>query len=565
MKARFPHPGEVFEDKYEVEAILGSGGFARVYRAVEKGLERKVALKILRPRIDDEKSNSQRDSYLETVMQRFQREARLLSQLRSPNTITMHHYGKTEQGLLYMVLEYIDGLSLAELMRAGKPLPPKRVAKIIEQVLNSLQEAHLMGMLHRDLKPANVMIFEHLGNRDNVKLLDFGIAKLVKDANIDKDLTGDGTLVGTPRYMAPEQIRGEEDVGPGADIYSLGLVAFELLVGERAIEADSSIKIIGRQLSPESFFLPIDLDCPPRMRHIVDRMLQKDTELRYDNAADVIKALQDPDLLSDDIDNLDAFLLDPIDDILAEGEEEDSEDDFEELALDDPSVEEVPPDSLEMAKSAYLANPDVSVDEPLPGSLDPSYSGEESIDTSFTGLNADGRRSLILPGIVFLGVVAVLLGIVFLGGDSEESKLHAETREGIVEADAGRADEPATEPLVEELAVNDVDAGAEGAELDFNVDDIPVAMNRVRANQEEVEIFLEGELVGIAPVEFELESDKFPAQIEAIHKGRSQTFILDRPGSEITLQFKDYVEPKKVVRPKKKATKKPTYKIIPYN
>lgn len=569
MKARFPHPGELFEDKYRVEAILGSGGFARVYRAVEEGLDRKVALKILRPRIDDEQSDSQRDSYLETVMQRFRREARLLSQLRSANTITMHHYGKTEEGLLYMVLEYIDGLSLAELMRAGKPLPPKRVATILEQVLNSLQEAHVMGMLHRDLKPANVMIYEHLGNRDNVKLLDFGIAKLVKDANIDKDLTGDGTLVGTPRYMAPEQIRGEEEVGPGADIYSLGLVGYELLVGERAIEADSSIKIIGRQLAPESFFLPIDIDCPPRLRHVIDRMLQKNTELRYDNAADVIAALKDPDLLSEEIEDLDAFVLDPIDDIIAEGEAEAAsanglstdDDGFEELDLNDPSIEELDPDSLEVAKASYLASPDVSVEEPLPGTIDPS----ESIDTSFTGLNSDGRRPLILAGAVFLVIVLSLLGLVFIGGDDQQTEVLAETNEKSVDTDAG--DDASA------LAAKDsADAGTndplEGT-LDIEVGDLEPDAEEprktlVKANHDEVEVFVDGELVGIAPVE--IDGGRFPARIEAKHKGRTRALSLDSPSTEITFEFPEYREPKKPAdRPRKSKPKKPEYQAIPYH
>jgi serine/threonine protein kinase len=554
MKARFPHPGEVFEGKYEVEAILGSGGFARVYRAVETGLDRKVALKILRPRIDDEQSNSQRDSYLETVMQRFRREARLLSQLRSSNTITMHHYGKTEEGLLYMVLEYIDGLSLAELMRAGKPLPPKRVATILEQVLNSLHEAHMLGMLHRDLKPANIMIYEHLGNRDNVKLLDFGIAKLVKDANIDKDLTGDGTLVGTPRYMAPEQIRGDVEVGPSADVYALGLVAYELLVGERAIEADSSIKIIGKQLSPDSFLLPVDIDCPPRLRRIIDKMLQKDTSARYESAQEVIDALRDPDLLSEDIEELSVEALDAVDGILAVGSDGEIDDGYEELDLNDPSIEELSGDAIS-ASSAQLASLDRSTEGPLPDSVDPSFTGDESIDTSFSGLAGDRRRPVILAGVVFLVVVVLLLGVVFMGGDKDETA-HAEPN-GTTTPDAGRA----------ELAANDTtaDAGSEtdpeSESLELATDEIPSMVTVFKSNYDETEIFVNGESRGIAPVEVE----EFPARIKAVHKGRTQALHFPQsPGPEITIEFPEYKPPKTSSRDKNTGgKKKPDTKYVP--
>mgnify|MGYP006194669717 CR=1 FL=1 len=297
MSALFPNPGEIFEGTYRIETILGSGGFARVYRAVEVALDRPVALKILRPPLNTSQSDSQRDNYLETLMERFQREAMMLSRLRSPYTVNLYKYGKTPDGLLYMALEYIDGLSLAEIMRAGKALSAARTVKIVTQVLGSLQEAHTLGMLHRDLKPANIMVYDHLGEKDKVKLLDFGIAKLVRDAPTgQQDLTSDGTLIGTPRYMAPEQIQGET-IGPPADIYALGLVAFEMLTGQRAIKGDSSIQIIGKQLAPRSFRLPPDLSVPPRVRETIDRMITKKVSDRFQSAADVIAAFSAPSIL----------------------------------------------------------------------------------------------------------------------------------------------------------------------------------------------------------------------------------------------------------------------------
>lgn len=302
MGTKFPVPGDVFEDAYRIDSILGSGGFARVYRGVELGLDREVALKILRPPVSNTQTDAERDRYLKTLMERFQREAVLLSKLRSPHTVTMYTYGQTTSGLLYMVLEFIDGITLTELSRAGKSLPPERVAKILTQVLQSLREAHSMGMLHRDLKPGNIMLYEHMGERDQAKLLDFGIAKLVDEAGKDshkEDLTSDGTLIGTPRYMAPEQIQGGE-IGPASDIYSLGLVGYELLVGRRAIEGDSSIQIISKQLTPMSFQLPSDCDVPRNLRHLINRMMHKDLSQRFSSAAEVIEALNDPKLLVED-------------------------------------------------------------------------------------------------------------------------------------------------------------------------------------------------------------------------------------------------------------------------
>ncbi len=264
-----------------------------MYRASEIGLGRDVALKVLRPPTIDSQSDTERDAYLETLMQRFQREAQLLSRLRSPYTVTMYHYGKTQDGLLYMALEFIDGISLAELLRAGQPVDEERVTKILTQVLHSLKEAHAMGMLHRDLKPANIMIYEHLGERDQVKLLDFGIAKTVGDTQSRHDLTGDGTLIGTPRYMAPEQIQGDpEHVGPPSDIYALGLVGYELIVGERAIQGDSSIQIIGKQLNPQSFQLPPTTPCSPSLRGIINRMMAKSLDVRYASVSEVISDLE---------------------------------------------------------------------------------------------------------------------------------------------------------------------------------------------------------------------------------------------------------------------------------
>jgi serine/threonine protein kinase len=297
----FPEPGELFEGKYRIRDLLGSGGFARVYRAEQTDLGREVALKILSPQVSSLASNDSVDSQLESVAIRFEREAKVVSRLRSPYTITVYDYGRTSGGLLYMVLEYIDGVELDEVRR---PIEPRRVARILEQVLKSLQEAHAHDLLHRDLKPANIMLYEHLGEKDQVKLLDFGIAKMVgeaqKERREEQDLTAADSLIGTPRYMSPEQIRGE-GVGPASDIYSLGLVIYELLVGEKAITSSDSIEILGKHLSGESFKLPPNLNVHPELRALIDRMLEKDVDARYATTDEVLTDVQALDDIRGDL------------------------------------------------------------------------------------------------------------------------------------------------------------------------------------------------------------------------------------------------------------------------
>lgn len=279
----FPKPGEEFEG-YHVLSVLGSGGFARVYKAWEHLHARPVALKVLLPEGGDS-----------TLVARFEREGEVLARLQSPYTVRMLSRG-TALGLHYMALEFIDGKSLAEVREPGQSFEPERVVRIISQVLESLSEAHRLGMLHRDIKPANIMVGQDEDGLDFVTLVDFGIAK-ASDLPLRKGLTTDGTVLGTPRYMAPEQIHGEGELTPAADIYSLGLVAYELLVGRRAIESEKPMDMISEQLSGISFSLPFDSGVPPALRAVVNRMIEKNQSARFSKADDVLLALKSPDIL----------------------------------------------------------------------------------------------------------------------------------------------------------------------------------------------------------------------------------------------------------------------------
>ena len=292
-QARFPKPGDFFAGRYRIESMLGKGGYAQVFRATQPELGRSVAVKVLsRGVVSDDDSTLDRDK-TEEASRRFQREAQLVSQLRDPHTVTIYEHGMTDDGLLYIVFELIDGRSLKEVIYSEGPLAPDRVVKILRKVLSSLREAHGAGILHRDLKPSNIMVFEHLGQED-VKLVDFGVAKLAKEwigrSGPVSELTREGSLIGTPRYMSPEQIR-DGTAGPPSDIFSLGLVAYEMLTRTQANPANSPVAVLGRQLDSEPFLLPPELPIPPGLQHTVHGMMQKDAMKRFQSAAEVLKSL----------------------------------------------------------------------------------------------------------------------------------------------------------------------------------------------------------------------------------------------------------------------------------
>ncbi len=282
--------GEFFEERYQIETVLGVGGFAHVYRARQVDLDREVAIKVLRP---PPRAHGGDDEKVRTWIERFRREAKVISKLRDPHTITMYDYGHTDSEMSYMVFEFVSGRSLDVLLAKSGAMGPERVASILQQSLQSIREAHSLGILHRDLKPANLLLYKHMDRDDRIKVLDFGIAKPMReaDAMTNADLTQDGSILGTPRYMAPEQLKGE-DVGPSSDLYSLGLVSYELLTGKKAVAGDTTMTVISRQLSPQPIELPRTVDVPAGLRSIINGMLAKDLEQRYGDAAEVLEDLR---------------------------------------------------------------------------------------------------------------------------------------------------------------------------------------------------------------------------------------------------------------------------------
>ena len=285
--------GRLIAGRYRIESLLGSGGHAHVYLAVQEKLGRRVALKVLKASGVQHVSAAAQHAH-DVLVRRFEQEAKLISQLRDPHTITMYDYGSTDEGLLYMVCEFVQGETLKTTLTREGSLSAERVASILKQTLMSLQEAHAHGVLHRDIKPDNIMTYAHMGRRDQVKLLDFGIAKMAEAEDEESaDMTAEGSLIGTPRYIAPERIRGEK-LRPASDLYSLGLVAYEALTGQRILEGLYGIQVLQAQLIEPSLKLPEETPAPKALCRIINRMIEKDLDVRYHVAEQVLEDLRRP-------------------------------------------------------------------------------------------------------------------------------------------------------------------------------------------------------------------------------------------------------------------------------
>ena len=277
-----PFVGQVFEERYRIDDVLGKGGFGAVYRAEQLAVGRTVAIKLLHAH--------HADDLKETT--RFQREARAIAALRHPNIVQVHDFGQTQDGFLYLVMEHLEGRTFQDIVRDEAPIEPDRLIDYLIQALDGLAEAHSRGIIHRDLKPENVFCATIGRRSDVIKLLDFGIAKIIDETGALKTLTGKGMAVGSPRYMSPEQAKAQS-VSERTDLYLIGLIAYELLTGGAVFERSS----------PTSYLLAHieDLPAPPAVDGVeltgplVDLILQcllKRPEDRPESAEALMRALQ---------------------------------------------------------------------------------------------------------------------------------------------------------------------------------------------------------------------------------------------------------------------------------
>lgn len=218
--------------QYKLDQKLGEGGMGVVYRAHHALLNRPTAVKFL----DVDKTSEQ-------TIARFEREVQLTSQLNHPNTIAIYDYGRTDEGIFYYAMEYLDGVNLDDFVRRYGPQPDGRIVSILRQVCGSLNEAHGLGLIHRDIKPANIVLNHRGGVGDVVKLLDFGLVKVV-DSRKQASLTSAGGLTGTPLYLSPEAIHSPASVDARSDLYAVGAVGYFLLTGTPVFDLDSVLEII---------------------------------------------------------------------------------------------------------------------------------------------------------------------------------------------------------------------------------------------------------------------------------------------------------------------------------
>jgi len=230
-----PLAGRVLDEKYRLDSRLGEGGMGTVYRATHVLIDRPVAVKVLHPRFVED----------EAAQERFRREARAAGRLQHTNAVTVTDFGRTSEGLVYIVMELLEGRNLREVLAFEAPLESGRAVALMLQVAAAVEAAHESGVIHRDLKPANIFIVQPKNALPLVKVLDFGIAKLAADTLDDSEqraLTQTGVMIGTPRYMSPEQCDGAH-LTPAADVYSLGIIFYEMLTGVTPFTGPSPLAV----------------------------------------------------------------------------------------------------------------------------------------------------------------------------------------------------------------------------------------------------------------------------------------------------------------------------------
>jgi serine/threonine protein kinase len=255
--------GELVADRYELQELVGTGGMSSVYRAVDTLLERNVALKILHPHYGDDAE----------YVERFRREARAVAQLSHPNIVTVIDRGEDDDRQ-YIVFEYVDGESLKQLVDRTGPLPARRAVELALQVAEALAFAHHSGLVHRDVKPQNVLVTED----GEAKVTDFGIARSL---DVEHGVTQTGTVLGTSNYISPEQARGQT-VTPATDVYSLGVVLFELLTGDVPFPGENFVAVAMKHINDEPpSLLERRPDVPMRLVAAIDRALAKDPAQRF--------------------------------------------------------------------------------------------------------------------------------------------------------------------------------------------------------------------------------------------------------------------------------------------
>jgi serine/threonine-protein kinase len=278
--------GTVLAERYEIVRRIGEGGMGAVYEARHTVIGKRVAVKVLL------------EKFLEKpdLVARLLQEARLASSIGHENIVDVTDFGTTTDGRAFVVMEFLEGESLAQLVIRDAPLPVERSLRITRQVASALGAAHAKGIVHRDVKPENVYLVRR-GDADFVKVVDFGVSKAVHATDESPEwqrLTRTGMVLGTPLYMSPEQARGGEDVDSRADIWAVGVMLYECLTGEVPFRAPNYLGVISQVLTKEATSptgLRPELGIPPAVETVVMRALEKDRDRRYQRMSDLERDL----------------------------------------------------------------------------------------------------------------------------------------------------------------------------------------------------------------------------------------------------------------------------------
>ncbi|MEZ4435817.1 MAG: serine/threonine-protein kinase, partial [bacterium] len=267
--------GRLLGGRYRIERLIGSGGFGAVYKATHVALARPVAIKTC--------------LHASPAMHaRFVQEARLQARLRHPRCVTLLEFGEEPDGIFYMVQEFVEGQNLSQILRTHGPLAPGRALAVTAEVLDALHAAHRLGVVHRDIKPSNVMLTRDIDDQEEVRLIDFGIAKAVEETVEGESLTHTGAMLGTPSYMAPEQIR-HEPIGPTTDLYAVGAMLYRLCAGHGPFDAPFGYEILRMHLFEPPPSLPFHA---PALDAVIARAMAKAPADRYPSAQAMRAAIE---------------------------------------------------------------------------------------------------------------------------------------------------------------------------------------------------------------------------------------------------------------------------------
>ncbi|MBD0325912.1 MAG: protein kinase [Pyrinomonadaceae bacterium] len=277
-----PLVGQTLADKYRIEELINEGGMGTVYRSTHVLMEKTVAIKVLHPALaaDDK------------IVARFSREAKAASRISHPHALNVTDFGEAENGVVFLVMEYLHGKTLKDIIHESGPMPLPRVVEIIRQVCGALAAAHNEGVVHRDLKSDNIMLVDVSGGGDWAKVLDFGIAKITEKVGQDPALTAPNLIIGTPQYMSPEQCSQASEIDARSDIYSLGIILYEMLVGHVPFTGESPTAIMMKHLqdAPPSI-LEERKDLPASVGRVVARALAKRPEDRFQTVSELSESL----------------------------------------------------------------------------------------------------------------------------------------------------------------------------------------------------------------------------------------------------------------------------------